>query len=113
MLAQHDAAELVLRRGGHADCLDVWPKPTFDSEVDRRIGTLDSFSVEYERLTRQLLADIEIVRPDAEGRVVLPKRMIEAAGLAGDVVLTGRHRFFQVWDAARHGAAMAAEPAAA
>lgn len=112
VLAQADAGEIVLRRGGLAECLDIWPKPVFEAEVAKRIGDLDPFDADYERLSRRLVAGIEVLRPDAEGRVVLPKPFADRAGLAGEVVFTGRVKFFQVWDAARHAAAMAREDAA-
>jgi len=102
----------VLRRGGHADCLDIWPKPLFDAEVAKRIDALDPFDADYERLTRRLVAGVEVLRPDAEGRMVLPKAMAEAAGLSGEIVFSGRVKFFQVWDAARHAAAAAQDAAA-
>jgi len=104
VLAQQEAGEVVLRRGGHADCLDIWPKPQFDAEVAKRIGGLDPFDAEYERVSRRLVAGVEVLRPDAEGRLVLPKALAEQAGLAGEIVFTGRVKFFQVWDAARHAA---------
>lgn len=112
VLAQHDAGEIVLRRGGHADCLDIWPKPLFDAEVAKRIEALDPFDADYERLTRRLVAGVEVLRPDAEGRMVLPKAMAEAAGLSGEIVFSGRVKFFQVWDAGRHAAALAQDAAA-
>jgi MraZ protein len=41
------------------------------------------------------------MRPDAEGRVSLDERHIEAAGLTEAILFIGVRRRFQIWDAER------------
>ena len=101
VLARLNAEEVVLRKSSHSPCIEVWPKPVFDAEVDKRIADLDPFDPSYEKLSRKLVARIHVLRPDGEGRMVLPKDLIEKAELDGEIAFSGRVRFFQIWNAAR------------
>jgi MraZ protein len=49
---------------------------------------------------RYMLANTDEQRPDAQGRISIPARMREYAGLTKDVVITGVGLRMEVWDAA-------------
>ena len=70
-------------------------------EMQERIETLEQFSEEYENLT-QLFADAHALAMDGEGRVILPERLKERAGISGDVAFVGLGATFQLWDPARY-----------
>jgi MraZ protein len=110
-LAAQGSLELIGRRSSHSPCIEIWPKATFDAEVKQRTAHLDPFSREFEKLMRRLVAHAHALLPDAEGRMVLPKELIEKAGLESDVVFTGRHSFFQLWSAKSWEAAIAEDDA--
>ena len=54
-----------------------------------------------------------MLRPDSEGRLVLPRELIEKAELDGEIAFSGRIRFFQIWNAARLAAVEAEDEEAA
>jgi MraZ protein len=69
------------------------------------------------RARRLYFAQSERAAVDGAGRLALPPRLAECAGLGRDVVLIGVEDHFEVWDAARWqqyscGAVTAAKPAA-
>lgn len=103
--------ELIGRRSSHSPCIEIWPKATFDAQVRERTAHLDPFSREFEKLMRRLVAHAHALTPDAEGRMVLPKELIEKAELETDCVFTGRHSFFQLWSARNWAAALAEDEA--
>jgi MraZ protein len=70
-------------------------------EMQERIDTLEQFSDEYENLT-QIFADSHPMMMDPEGRVVLPERLKEYAGIGCDVAFVGLGAMFQLWDPARY-----------
>lgn len=49
---------------------------------------------------RYMLANTEEQTPDQQGRIVVPPRMRQYAGLAKDVVITGVGTRLEIWDAA-------------
>lgn len=111
ILAGLGAGALVLRVPAHSPCIDLWPQPSFEAEVQKRIAGLDRFHPDYERETRRLVARAQTMIPDAEGRAVLPRDLAERAGLNGEIAFTGRIDYFQIWDAARLAAALAHDDA--
>jgi MraZ protein len=78
------------------------------------LWTLEGFMLQAERLEelvaegkatagalRQFTAHAAEITPDQQGRVVIPARLREYAGLGTDVVITGRMKRAEIWDAAR------------
>ena len=70
-------------------------------EMQDRIESLEQFSEEHENLS-QLFADAHPLAIDGEGRVILPEKLKEHAGIGGDVTFVGLGAMFQLWDPARY-----------
>ena len=92
--------DLIARKSDHSPCIEIWPKATFEAEVERRIAELDPFAKDYEKKARRLVARVHPLTPDAEWRMVLPRELTEKAPLQGEVMFSGRIRFFQLWSKA-------------
>lgn len=81
--------------------------------IHDRINSYAEFSAERADLEDTLLASLNQMTMDKEGRVQLPQSLLEHAGLAapGEAVFVGRGRNFQIWEpqawAARDAAAKA------
>ena len=77
-------------------CLAVYP-PSEWARLEKQLATMPAFSRPVKALTRLLTsraADCEI---DAQGRILLPPALREAAGLARDAVVVGVLNRFEVW----------------
>ncbi|HKS88272.1 MAG TPA: division/cell wall cluster transcriptional repressor MraZ, partial [Stellaceae bacterium] len=70
-------------------------------DMQERIETLEQFSEEQENLS-QMFADSHPLTIDGEGRVILPERLKEHAGIAGEVAFVGLGAMFQLWDPGRY-----------
>jgi len=99
ILAEQAAHDIILRPSLHSPCIDVWPKPAFQDEVRRRVGDTDPFRPGFDELTDDLTIDVFSVRPDAEGRIVLPKDLLDQVPLEAELRFLGRDKFFQIWPA--------------
>ncbi len=62
------------------------------------IAALDPFSKERRSLERTVTARITEVSLDKEGRVVLPQRLRDHAGLDGEALFAGLGSSFQIWN---------------
>jgi DNA-binding transcriptional regulator/RsmH inhibitor MraZ len=108
-LAKADSTELVLRQSGqHAAALEVWPRRAFLDHVKQRVAGKDPFEAEYEERGGSLVEDIWNLRIDAEGRIVLPRDLLDEVPLEADLRFTGRMDFFLIWPATAHAAYRAA-----
>lgn len=101
VLTKAGAEEIVLRPSRHAPCIEVWPEPAYMAEVGRRVEGLSQLSAEYQGIMRKLVSRIHMLRPDAEGRIVMPKELAEKAGLDGEIAFSGLGAYFQIWSAVR------------
>jgi MraZ protein len=108
-LAAKGSLEVIARKSSHSPCIEVWPRSVFDAQVQARTADLDPFSLAFEKRMRKLVAHAHALQPDSEGRMILPKELIDTAELAGDVVFSGRHSYFQIWNARHWEAALAAD----
>jgi MraZ protein len=112
ILARLDAEEIVLRPSRHANCIELWPQPAYAAVVQERVHGISPLSIEYHDIMRKLMARIHTIRPDAEGRLVMPKELAEKAGLDGEIQFAGLGAYLQIWPAvefAKEEARLAAE----
>ncbi|HEY8613903.1 MAG TPA: division/cell wall cluster transcriptional repressor MraZ [Roseomonas sp.] len=89
--------ELILRRSHRDACIEAWPQPAFE-EMAAGLQQLDVFSDALDDLSLSLFADAFPLRPDGEGRVVLPEDLIAHAGLGEAVTFMGLGPRFDIWE---------------
>jgi MraZ protein len=97
VLARIDAEEIILRPSRHAPCIEVWPEPAYKAVVAHRVEGLSELSAEYKSIMRKLVARIHTLRPDAEGRIVMPKELSEFGQLDGEIQFSGLGAYFEIW----------------
>jgi MraZ protein len=91
--------EIVLRPSHRQPCLEVWPMPAFEAMA----GGIDQFNVfsdAQDDMAAALFADAYPMRPDGEGRILLPEELIAHAGLGDSLSFVGLGRTFQIWEPA-------------
>jgi MraZ protein len=79
-------------------CIDLWPQAAFESHVQAVLAELHPLSVEFEKLNRFYSANAFDTELDSAGRVMVPKAMLEHAGLQKEVMVTGATTRLEVWD---------------
>jgi MraZ protein len=96
-------------RDALADSPAVYVFPSFKSPALEAAGEsfirrfvdslddLDLFSDAQDDLAATVLANAHQLQPDPEGRVILPKVLIDHAGLGDEAVFVGRGSRFQIW----------------
>lgn len=79
------------------DCVSVWSTPEFDAYVEGLINACHPLSEEREALARFYGANSHDAELDGAGRVIVPARMLESAGIEKDVVINGVTNRLEVW----------------
>jgi|SRR5579872_3050609 len=74
--------------------------PAGFEKLSRKIAKQPSNRVEVRNYKRVFFSQAEKVELDAQGRVRIPERLVQFAGLVRDVVLAGVHDHAEIWDAA-------------
>ncbi|WP_431283938.1 division/cell wall cluster transcriptional repressor MraZ [Humitalea sp. 24SJ18S-53] len=88
--------EVVLRPSRRLRCIEALPQPAFEAQA-RALDSLDPFSKEREDLASRLYSQAAQLRPDAEGRVVVPDNLTGFARMTDSVVFVGLGEVFQIW----------------
>ena len=81
-------------------CISLYPESTYTALTESALAGLNPFSPQARELKRVLFANATDVELDSAGRVMVPPRYREHAGIDRDVVITGAGDCLELWDAA-------------
>lgn len=81
-------------------CLGIWTVDGFREVGDRMLASIREGQARLDAM-RALASAADTVRPDGQGRIVIPQRLRDFAGLDKDVVIIGAFDHIEVWDADR------------
>ena len=106
----------VLSRDGFEGlyCYPTLDRPALDlggrallAEIEALIARFPSYSDERERFATALYGTSEVLKMDAEGRVVLPEALKSYAGITEAAAFVGLGNKFQIWEPNRFRAELA------
>lgn len=91
------AGRIIVTRGLDR-CLTIYPLPVWD-EIAQKVNALPITDPRGRALRRVFFADAVDAEPDRQGRILIPDRLREYAGLelAAETVIVGLDRFLEVW----------------
>lgn len=81
-------------------CLGLWTEDGF-ADVAARLTEKVRAGLAPQDAVRAFAADATEARPDAQGRIFLPQRLRDYAGLERDLVIIGAIDRAEIWDAGR------------
>ncbi|MEJ5254497.1 MAG: division/cell wall cluster transcriptional repressor MraZ [Acidimicrobiales bacterium] len=81
-------------------CLGLWTEAGFQ-EVSSRLKEKIREGLAPQEALRAFAANAHEVRPDSQGRITIPQRLRDFAGLGRDAVVIGAIDRIEIWDSAR------------
>ena len=90
---------VVITRGLDG-CLYAYRRPDWDRLVESRLAKMDPLSAEGRRIQRFFFSGASEADLDKQGRVMVPRELIEHARLGRDVVVAGVNDRLEIWDRA-------------
>jgi len=88
--------EIVLAKGFEF-CILGYPKSTWEEMAKAELAKPVS-EKEARRIRRQLFSGAVLVEVDQQGRVVVPRTLLEYAGIENQVLLIGAGDYFEIWE---------------
>ena len=87
---------VVLFRSNVHSCLEgfAW---SYMQEIGKRLDGFDLFSAEQDDLATSIFGTAVQLSMDGDGRIILPKDLIDFAGLADKASFVGMGAKFQIW----------------
>jgi MraZ protein len=80
-------------------CLLLYPLPEWE-EIERKLMRLPTLNAVARRLQRLMVGHATDLELDTHGRVLVPPKLREYAGLSRDAILIGQGSRFELWDEA-------------
>ena len=99
-LAESAGEQFVLNRG-FEKCLSLYPMNEWQP-IFERISKLNDFDPKVRQFRRYFLNGATNIESDSAGRLLLPKALMDYAGLEKDVVLVSAVNKIEIWDKTRY-----------
>lgn len=97
MLPAGGETVLVLRRDVFQQCLVVYPEQVWNEQMDSLRSRLSRWNGGHQQIFRQFVAEAETVVLDGNGRFLIPKRLLAAAGIVQDIRFIGMGDTIEIW----------------
>lgn len=95
-LAEGDDVRFVINRGIE-NCLSIYPMSSWQPLAEK-INALNDFNPKVREFKRLFLNGATFVEPDSAGRILIPARLKEYAGLEKEAVMMGIGEKMELWD---------------
>ncbi|MDR1826446.1 MAG: division/cell wall cluster transcriptional repressor MraZ [Rickettsiales bacterium] len=96
-LGAESFAGVVLFRSFTGRCIEGLPMSRMERIADAT-DQMDMFDAKLDELTAMMFADARQLAFDVTGRIVVPKDLLDHAGITTEAVFVGRGRGFQIWE---------------
>ena len=97
VLLEEERERVVVRMETDEKYLVVYPESVWNRQVMELQSKLNEWDSDDQMLLMQFVGDAEVLEFDAQGRVLLPKRLQMRMGLVGDVVFVGMVDKIAMW----------------
>lgn len=87
----------VLKRAVFQPCLELYPMSQWN-EMMARINKLNRFNKKNNDFIRRFTAGVKTVEIDASGRLLVPKDLIQIAGISKEITLSSAINIIEIWD---------------
>lgn len=87
----------VLRKNVFEKCLDMYPLEEWEKMLAEVKAKLNRFDARHVAFLREFCRGTQEVEMDANGRVLLPRRLLDEVGVDKEMVLAGQDNMIQVW----------------
>jgi MraZ protein len=92
------ANDTFIMTRGIVQCIDIYPYDFWKEEVLVRVNQLDDFDPDESAFKRMLLELAAEDKLDGQSRLLIPKNLIEFAGIDKDVIILGQNKKIEIWN---------------
>ena len=79
------------------DCLTLYPESVWNEELNELRSRLNKWNSKHQLIFRQFVSDVEVVTPDSNGRILIPKRYLQICSIHGDIRFIGIDNKIEIW----------------
>lgn len=98
LLQQAGEQTLVVRKDYFENCLVVYPATQWRDEIAGVRARLNRFDGNQQMVYRKLVSEAQEVQLDSNGRILLPKALLDKVGIKQDVLFVGMEQTIEIWN---------------
>ncbi len=88
---------LILKKDAFQDCLILYPESVWKETLDKLRSRLNEWNEEQQNIFRNFIRNVETLEIDSNGRVLIPKKYLQMAGIISDVRFMGVYDKIEIW----------------
>lgn len=96
-LQQAAEENLIMRKDVFQQCLTLYPESVWNEDLSELKARLNKWNATHQQILRQFVSDVEIIVPDNNGRILIPKRYLQMAGIQNEVRFIGIDNKIEIW----------------
>ncbi len=89
--------KLVMRKDVFQDCLVLYPESVWEEDLNELRSRLNKWNSKHQAIFRQFVSDVEVLTPDGNGRILIPKRYLQLTGIQNEVRFIGVDNKIEIW----------------
>ena len=89
--------QLVLRTDVDGKCLVLYPESAWNKRLDEITAKVSEWDEEEQMVLRAFMAEAEVLTLDGNGRFLISKRLLQAAGIDQSVRFIGMDDTIEIW----------------
>jgi len=100
----HSAAmdHFVVRKDIFEQCLVLYTAEDWEEQMNRVRSRINSYNREHNMFLRNFFKGTAELVLDSSSRLLIPRRLIEIAGIKKEVILAGQDGRIEIWSAERY-----------
>ncbi|HFC00548.1 MAG TPA: division/cell wall cluster transcriptional repressor MraZ [Phaeodactylibacter sp.] len=107
-LGEMESYAFVVNRGIE-DCLTLYPKSVWD-EVSKEVNDLNTYVKKNRAFVRYFFRGATALNTDGSDRILLPKKLLEYAGIEKELVLFAHTNKIEIWAKDKYDNVLEEEP---
>ena len=96
----------VLKRAVFQNCLELYPLEQWE-ELIKKVNSLNRFKKKNNDFIRRFTAGVKFIELDSNGRLLIPKDLIEFSNIKREVTLSTSVNIIEIWDKSGYEKAIA------
>ncbi len=88
---------LVLRKDVFQKCLVLYPESVWNARLDMLKAQLRPWKQQHQQMFRQFVSEAEALTLDGNGRFLISKRLLKAAGIGQEIQFIGMDDTVEIW----------------
>ena len=96
----------VLKRAVFQNCLELYPLDQWE-ELIKKVNSLNRFKKKNNDFIRRFTAGVKFIELDSNGRLLIPRDLIEFSNINREVTLSTSVNIIEIWDKSSYEKAIA------